>query len=110
MKFSCEIEGLQLTIEAKKERFEPTTMDLNDYEKGHFILDEGMDFYALYLTSKKGDMELNHYLPAQLLSNDSEEQQSDIEYILDEDGIVEMIFEKWELVDAESGPSWKENK
>jgi 2-hydroxy-3-keto-5-methylthiopentenyl-1-phosphate phosphatase len=109
MKFSCEIEDLHLTIEAIKEKFEPTVMDIKEHDKNHFIVDEGMDFYALYFTSKKADIELKHYLPAQLLSNDSEEQQSDIEYILDEDGIVDMIFEKWEILEAKAGPSWKDN-
>jgi len=109
MKFSCEIEDIHLTIEAKKEKFSPTSMDPMPYGPDSYQTDETSDFYAITLTSSKNDITLTHYLPGQVLSNEAEEMQADIEHILDEDGIIETLLEKWDLVDSEQGPKWRDS-
>ncbi len=111
MKFSCEIEGIHLSIEAIKEEFKPTSMDIMGDDSYASELDESMGFFAIFLTSKKGDLELKHYLPGQILCEDPDEMQADIECILDEDGIMESLLEKWELIacDDSKSPPWSES-
>lgn len=63
--------------------------------------------YSLLIISKKVDQEVTHYWSSVLLTSNQDEVLEELQDYLDDENIIEDILEKWEIVLAKDGPSWK---
>lgn len=62
---------------------------------------------SLVVTSNKDALELVHYFPGLALREKEESMLEDLEYYLDEEGLMDKILKIWKLDEENHGPSWK---
>lgn len=84
-------------------------VDLQGWREGN------LGFFNLFIIStrrepssnKDGFNQMTHYTCGLLLPVDPDELQEDLEIILDEEGLLDHIFNHWELQDSPEGPEWR---
>jgi hypothetical protein len=85
----------------------PDPEELDSWREGKSL------FFQLTITSNKLEPEegkinsMTHYTGGVLLSVDQEEAQEELEFILDQEGLLEHILKHWELHEESVGPEWR---
>lgn len=62
---------------------------------------------SLTVTSCKEEMTLIHYFPGLALRESESAMLEDLEYYLDQEGLMDKILEVWEKMQDQPGPSWR---
>ncbi|GEM_PF-1916933 len=117
MKFELETDNWHLKIELQSTpnyrpdgKFSSTPKaDLQSWREG------SLAFFSVFITSSRlesadsddGIDQMIHYSCGLLLPVDPEELQEDLEIILDEEGLLDHIFNHWELQGSSNGPEWR---
>lgn len=68
---------------------------------------EALETCSLIVTSKKGERELVHYFSGLALRAEEGSMLEDLEYYLDDEGLMDKILKVWQLEEENQGPSWK---
>jgi len=109
MKFSANIEGIELKILIEQDKIYKahnplTSFSLQDLED---IKDDVVRVYSITVKSSKNGETLEHYTTGVLLSTDESEIQEELEDILDDFGVIEHILKHWKLNESNAlSPEW----
>ena len=105
LKFHLEYEQIHFTLEVSSDpSFRPLKGERSSPQQweGEKLLP-----YSLVVTSSYLNMSQIHYFPGLLLREKEESMLEDLEYYLDQEGLMDKIQQRWKIIEDEHGPSWK---
>lgn len=70
---------------------------------------EKLSPYSLVVTSTFEEQNQTHYFPGLLLREKEESMLEDLEYYLDQEGLMDKIQQRWKIIEDECGPTWRKN-
>lgn len=107
LKFHLEYEQIHFTLEVSPDpSFQPLKGERSSPQQweGEKLLP-----YSLIVTSSYLNLSQTHYFPGLLLREKEESMLEDLEYYLDQEGLMDKIQQRWKIIEDEQGPSWKKS-
>ncbi len=109
MEFEIEIEGIQLKLNlVKDDLFSPCGKSQQITKKCQKLLrSKALAFYTLSILASKEGTNMEFLLPGLLLSTQREERIEELEILLEEEGKVEAIYDRFQTLNSDKQtPPW----